>query len=230
MKPLIGISCGTEKDKIFLHRDYLRVVAQLGALPLALDSKLFCPKKDLPGFAGIILSGGDDIDPWLFGEEPLIGSQSFDPLRDRSELELVCTCREMQIPLLGICRGMQLINIALGGDIYQDLPKSREPQILHWQKAERTIPTHSVWIRSQSKLAKIWEQKKLRVNSFHHQAVRKCAADLQITAWAADNLAEALENQNGSWVLGVQWHPEALAECQPIFAAFLQACQQKSGG
>ncbi len=230
MRPLIGISCGTEKDKIFLHQDYLQAVAQAGALPVAFDSKVFSPKKDLAGFAGIILSGGGDIDPWLFGEEPLNGTQSFDPLRDRSEIDLIRTCRKLNIPLLGICRGMQIINIALGGDIYQDLPQPREPEVLHWQKTERNIPTHSIQIRSQSKLSKIWKQKKIRVNSFHHQAVKKCAFGLQITAWAADNLAEALENQAGSWILGVQWHPEALREQSPIFAEFIRACQQQSGG
>lgn len=177
---------------------------------------------------GLLLSGGD-VDPYFFGEDPLPGCGEITPQRDMLELALIREALQRDMPVLAICRGMQVLNIACGGDIYQDMALRQEPCLLHWQKAPERYPTHRIDLVPGTMLARLFGGgKSIRVNSFHHQAVRKTGTGLQVTARSADGVIEAVEMADHSFVLGVQWHPGILSSGgaeggQELFDAFLQA-------
>lgn len=233
MRPVIGITCAWEEERqrFFLSAAYVRAVEAAGGLPVPI------PYTGAAGVApwleildGLVLSGGGDVDPFYFGEEPLPGCGEVDPRRDSFELELVREALRLHLPLLGICRGLQVINVAAGGDIYQDIYRQVPGCLKHRQDAPRWAATHGVEVREGTRLAYILGTGSLRVNSFHHQAVRRVAPGLVIAACAPDGLVEALESAGAGFVLGVQWHPEAMWErdcrCLGLFEALVDASRQ----
>lgn len=232
MQPVIGITPDYDSSirRYKIHQDYITAVSSAGGLPI-----LLFPHGEIPSFLdGIIFSGGGDIDPLLFQEEPLAQSGEISPLRDQYEISLCREAMEKDIPILGICRGMQVINIALGGTIYQDISVQTGSKLKHSQQAPREYGTHSILIENDSLLSTLLGKEKITVNSFHHQAVALLGDGLRVSAKSPDGLTEAIEHTQNFFVLGVQWHPEAMGteEQKKLFSAFLAAAEKfkETGG
>ncbi|MBM6828607.1 gamma-glutamyl-gamma-aminobutyrate hydrolase family protein [Anaerotignum lactatifermentans] len=222
-KPLIGITpdYSYEKRRFKISEDYTFAVIQAGGIPI-----LLVPGEAFPDFIdGLIFSGGGDINPLLFGEEPIWENGEISPLRDEYELALCKEALKTDIPILGICRGMQIMNIAAGGGIYQDIAAQTGTTLKHSQQAPRPCGTHSITPTEGSLLARLWQKEKIIVNSVHHQAVSFLGAGMTAAAQSPDGLTEAIEAADKPFVLGVQWHPEAMRtkEQEALFAHFVQA-------
>jgi len=216
MRPVIGITPSQQNDfrEIVLNKDYAEAIRVAGGLPVVLPipgSMLdIMVKEYINVIDGLLLSGGMDLDPLSWGEEPLPGLRGIDPERDLFELTLVKEAINNGKPVLGICKGCQLLNIATGGTLYQDLSSRDKESLQHEQKAPRWYPTHNIIIEKDSLLYSILGREKIRVNSFHHQAIKEVGPDFKIVAISSDGVIESVEKKNGSFVLGVQWHPEAM--------------------
>lgn len=237
MPPLIGITCAYDdaESRYYLRRYYSDAILRCKGIAIILPAiQQEALTKKISGFLqGLLLSGGGDVDPVHFGEEPRTGSGTLEPDRDLWEIALVREMLRVKKPVLAICRGVQILNIAAGGNIYQDLQEEVREPLKHLQEAPRWYPTHRVDIEPDSMLAQIFSQRTIRVNSFHHQAVKKVAPGLNATAVARDGVIEALESCDGGFVLGVQWHPECMWEKDTsqleIFRSFVRAAKLKSG-
>jgi putative glutamine amidotransferase len=220
-------------DRTGANAAYLRSVLAVGGVPLIL-SPLLGPTyawRALDGVDGVILTGGEDIDPALYGAErsPLLASVSRE--RDLFELALFAAARQRELPILGICRGIQLVNVALGGTLYQDLPTERPGPVDHNPTVPRTARAHAVRLAEGSRAAAALGALTLRANSFHHQAVRDLAPSLVASGWTEDGLIEAVETENGApWLLAVQWHPEEMhAEAQAPERGVFRALVERAG-
>jgi microsomal dipeptidase-like Zn-dependent dipeptidase/gamma-glutamyl-gamma-aminobutyrate hydrolase PuuD len=214
-RPIIGITGNFGTKGCELAQGYYESVLQAGGIPLVLppytDAEALC--QTLDRVDGILLSGGGDINPLLLGEEPIPGLHSICPQRDEMELMLVRQAYNRQIPMLGICRGIQTMVAALGGTLYQDLNTqySDAPLIKHDQDLDRAYASHTVKAVAGSILSRLFpdtEEKGLPVNSFHHQAVRTPGPLLRVSAKATDGVIEAVESNEFKSIMGVQWHPE----------------------
>jgi len=222
MKPIIGItpSYSYEKNNYQLSAAYVKAVQKAGGIPLVL-----CPNEEFPDYVqGILFSGGGDVDPLLFHEEPLKENGEISPLRDAFELEL---CREglkRNIPMLGVCRGMQVFSTVTGGGIFQDIYSQTQSTLKHMQNAPRFYGTHTIDVTRGSLLSALLGENSLPVNSYHHQAVSSAGEGFRVCARSKDGLIEAIEHTQNSFVLGVQWHPEAMKdkEQSSIFRGFVE--------
>ncbi|MHB8466252.1 MAG: gamma-glutamyl-gamma-aminobutyrate hydrolase family protein [Acidimicrobiales bacterium] len=193
-----------------LHRGYADAVWRVGATPL-----VFVPPLDAAGVEryvdavvgcdAVCATGGGDIDPRRYGEDPLAGLQDVDAGRDAAEVAAVVAAVDAHRPVLGICRGIQLLAVAFGGRLHQDLPTAGHPG--HWQEERQHEPVHALATVPGS-LAEAVLGGTAQVNSIHHQAVKDPGARLVATAWADDGVIEAVESDR---VLGIQWHPERMA-------------------
>lgn len=210
MRPIIGITAGFTymEEKHFLTDFYVQAVENLGGIPMILPSvgtSLVSRVYDLVD--GIIFSGGSDIDPGYYGQNPLKGLGEIIPKRDKFELFLAKQALGGTKPTLGICRGLQLLCVAAGGQIYQDLEEITNND--HNQKAPKWYPYHEVKIEKESKLYNILEKNRIKVNSFHHQGVKESGIGLKAVAFSEDGLIEAVESScPDKLIIGVQWHPE----------------------
>ncbi|CAM3426907.1 gamma-glutamyl-gamma-aminobutyrate hydrolase family protein [Hydrogenibacillus schlegelii] len=234
MRPVIGIiPSRDEGGRYTVHRDYLEAVEAAGGLPVVIgyaeaDQDV---RRRLLLIDGLLLTGGGDLDPASFGEAPHPSLGTVEPERDAFELALARLAAAMGLPLFGICRGAQLLNVAFGGDLHQDLPAQwRGPLVMHMQRGPRAWPAHAVGVAPDSRLGAIVGAERLRVNSFHHQAIRRVAPGWRAVAWSDDGVIEAIERPDGPLALGVQWHAEALAaagawEQRRLFAAFVEAAR-----
>ena len=211
-RPIIGITGNYDSGKCTLLEGYYRSVLEAGGTPLIVPSfdDTDAMVSVLDNVDALILSGGGDINPLYLGEEPIPELSSINPARDWQELMLVRLAANRQIPILGICRGIQVMTAALGGKLYQDIYRQAGATLKHSQDTDRHIATHSVRIASSSKLAKIFGSTNLHVNSFHHQAVREAAPGFAVTAVSPDGLIEAVESTQCKSMIGVQWHPECM--------------------
>ncbi|HBV98106.1 MAG: peptidase C26 [Peptococcaceae bacterium BICA1-7] len=233
MKPFIGITCSwdEEKGQYFLGGMYVEAVEAGGGIPIPLaysqcedDLKRICASLN-----GLVLSGGGDVDPHFFGEEPISAVGEICPGRDKFEISLARQALAANIPILGICRGMQVLNIAAGGDIYQDIANQLgERLIKHSQMAPRWHPTHEITVAGETLLSSILRPGVIRVNSFHHQAVRNPAPGFIISARSPDGVAEAIESRDSSFTLGVQCHPETLWKREPAFLTLFERLSQSA--
>lgn len=215
--PRIGIGGVTRlwdgAQRTGVNAAYAQSVLRAGGIPLIL-SPLLGPSfvgRALDGIDGLVLTGGEDIDPAWYGAEP--SPKLYPPSleRDLFELALFAVARQREIPMLGICRGIQLVNVALGGTLYQDLPSERAESVDHNPSAPRTARSHRVRLVPGSRAAAALGSDAIAVNSFHHQAVRDLAPGLVASGWTEDGLIEAAESPAGSpWLLAVQWHPEEM--------------------
>jgi putative glutamine amidotransferase len=172
---------------------------------------------------GICLPGGPDLQPSAYGEEPHPQLGPTEPRVDAVELALVRAADRRNLPILGICRGMQLLNVARGGTLHQHLPDVVGDRLEHRQPEHGSATTHHVETAPHSRLRAILGGPKLQVNSFHHQAVRTLGDDLTATAWAEDGTIEAIEEPGERLVLGVQWHAEGLQAHDPLFELLVAA-------
>ncbi|MCI8270120.1 MAG: gamma-glutamyl-gamma-aminobutyrate hydrolase family protein [Lachnospiraceae bacterium] len=233
-RPLIALTPyhNTEKDELYMRPAYLKAIRAAGGTPIILP--LETEETELSHFAEafdcFLFTGGPDIHPFFFGEETQRHCGNVSLKRDHMELKLLKAVMSAKKPILGICRGIQLLNIGLGGNIYQDLP-SQFPEdfpIAHSQPFDYSIPSHTITITPGSLLAKIAESKTIRVNSMHHQAIREVAPGLAPVGYAPHGLIECIEMPDyPTFFLGVQWHPEYLWEqddaAKRLFGEFVNA-------
>ncbi|MEK7275604.1 MAG: gamma-glutamyl-gamma-aminobutyrate hydrolase family protein, partial [Candidatus Desantisbacteria bacterium] len=213
LKPIIGISGSIDNaGRMFVHENYIKSVYKAGGIPIILPH--IHDEYILNNVHGMIVPGGDDIPSNMFGEEPVCKIKPEKEQRLQHDLWLIQKLRERAIPTLGICYGMQLVNVALGGTLYQDI-LSQQPQAINHLQKQETAPltdsmAHLIAIKSSTTLASILNNReKLMVNSTHHQAVKDAGEGLIISAESHDGIIEAIESMDG-WFLGIQWHPEKM--------------------
>jgi putative glutamine amidotransferase len=244
LQPLIAITCsrkiggswgeydpGHFMDYTFDH--YSRAVISSGGTPVLVPAA--CERgaleRILAAADGLLLSGGPDVHPRFYGEEPEPGLGEVDEPLDRMELEAARTALEMDLPVFAVCRGIQVLNIAMGGTVFQDIERQVPDCIGHRQKTAKSTTTHTVKIERPSFLHDILRRRRIWVNGKHHQAVKDVAEGLVVAARAPDGVVEALFAPKHRFVLGVQWHPEGtFAEdvfSRKLFAAFVLAAGGK---
>jgi putative glutamine amidotransferase len=229
MNPIIGVTSSYDWDRnnYILPASYIESIIICGGLPILLPPTTTKNSEEVIALLdGIMLTGGVDVDPSQYGEPPIPKLGKIDPIRDGYELYLTREAIEHQKPLLAICRGIQVLNVALGGTLYQDVYTQVDGSFKHSQMAPRYYPTHKVKILKDSKLFEIFGKNEIGVNSFHHQAIKTLGKGLTANAWSEDGLIEGVENQGENFVLGVQWHPERMikGEMVKIFQAFVEKC------
>lgn len=235
MKPIIGVTSSFKDERTMsVSYDNIDSITAAGGVPLVLPN--LTDKGQAEQIAaqldGLLVTGGGDIDPTLFGEEPHPGLGVITPARDVFEINLIREMMKEGKPVLAICRGCQILNIAAGGDMYQDIYSQIGRQLLqHSQKAPRSHASHYINVAEGSLLKQITNQEKYKVNSYHHQAVRNLAPEFYVSACSSDGITEAFESREHPFVIGVQWHPECMTASgdQPsllLFGAFVEACRQ----
>lgn len=232
-RPLIGVMPGydREKDRLFTAAGYMDGVARAGGLPFLLPLELSesMAQQIMDKCDGFLFTGGPDIDARVFGEENLKCQGGISPQRDKLELELARLAVANGKAVLGICRGIQLINVVMGGSLHQDIYLGRDPgpMLKHWQEAPDWYPVHNVEIERSSRLYQIFGTDLLPVNSYHHQAVKETGVGLAVTARTSDGIIEAVESSGSSFILGVQWHPEMMwkndIQHLKLFAALVES-------
>jgi putative glutamine amidotransferase len=233
MRPVIGITLG-DGDRPGLQAiraDYVRSVERADAVPVILAP--VAPDHAaalLDRLDGLVLSGGVDVDPALYGQAPHPKLRRVDRRRDDFELALVRAALERDLATLAICRGQQVLNVALGGTLVQDIPSTIKGAMQHDAPGARWRRRHTVEVLPGSRLREILGSDTLCVNSFHHQSVDRVGADLVVTARSPqDGVIEALEMQGRRFVVAVQWHPESFCDrkdsFQPLFDAHAAACR-----
>ncbi len=238
--PLVGVPCfsaeraDSRRPVYGNNQTYIRALIATGATPLMIPPGLdtaaleaLCGRLD-----GLLLTGGADIDPALYGEPRMPECGEIEPERDVMELALTRMALERDLPTFGICRGMQTLNVACGGALYQDIATQRPESLTHPQSdLPRNHLAHTVVVERDSRLHALLGVEELRVNSLHHQAVSRPGEGARIVAWAPDGIAEALELPDHRFVVAVQYHPEELVETDALsrrlFAAFTEACRQR---
>ena len=268
-KPIIGISSGfSDKERVYsLAETYVESIKKAGGVPVLLphtpeEAAIVAERID-----ALLISGGPDVDPQLFKEMPHPTLGAICPERDESELALIKAFMDSGKPILGICRGMQLLNVAAGGSLFQDLPTffpeyqkkymddpplwfagflnvitggtvagkgfaaryRQQPLVKHVQEAPRWFLSHTVDLLPETKLATIFGNPSIGVNSYHHLAVKEVAPGFAVTAIAPDGVIEGIERPEHIFCIGVQWHPECMFHIEDtlsdkLFTAFVQAC------
>lgn len=246
MAPVIGVTATLKEDVeqvaerplgrfVRADLDYVEGVAEAGGVPVVLApvGGVRTAETLVGGIDGLLLSGGSDLDPGYYGEDPIPELNITMPERDAFEMELVGHALRRGIPVFGICRGLQVLNVALGGTLYQDLPSQLGRDVLkHRQETPKWQPTHEVEVNGASKVAEILDGEALKVNSYHHQAIKDLADGLSVSARSSDGVIEAVEYRDLSerWIVGVQWHAEAMRETAPeqrsLFAAHVAAAER----
>jgi putative glutamine amidotransferase len=240
--PRIGVSgvvrAWDGADRTGVNAAYVKAVLAAGGVPLVLSPLMGASlaARALDGVNGLLLTGGEDLDPAWYGADP---SPRLDPPsreRDLFELALFAAARQHQLPILGVCRGIQLINVAMGGTLFQDLPSERPGPVEHRPEGARDLRSHRVRLLPHSRAAKALGADSVTVNSSHHQAIKELAPGLLASGWADDQLIEAVESPAGApWLLAVQWHPEemhadAAAPEHGLFAALVDAADRAASG
>jgi putative glutamine amidotransferase len=216
--PVIGIPAGVvtlpgRPPKLGVNRSYVRALAAAGAAPVLIPPLDEASLRRLYArLDGLLLPGGEDVAPALYGEQPLTQNLEVDNLRDQLELTLARWSISDDRPVLGICRGQQLLNVAMGGSLYQDLHFQKATHVDHAGHAgsDRSSASHRVELDPGSRIAQLLDEVSLDVNSFHHQAIKEAAPGLQISGRSPDGVVEAVESNRHRFLLAVQWHPEEM--------------------
>jgi len=230
-EPLIGMGLRLPAEKGHnLSTNYPAAIYRAGGKPIAVP---VCCRDFIEDYAqmldGLVLTGGGDVDSALFGEEIHPNVKEFDRAADEGEIALFHAMRRLNKPILGICRGLQVINVALGGSLWQDIPTQLQTAVTHRNPLDlRPAPTHGVWVKEGTCLYDILGEKELHVNSYHHQAAKALGEGLKVCARAEDGVVEAFESADGM-ILGFQWHPEAMENCpqsDKIFKWFVEKCRK----
>lgn len=234
--PLIGVTTSITIDKTperaYVNSAYLSAVQQAGGVPVVLPPQLSAASlaRLARGLDGVLLTGGGDIDPAVFGEAPHPTVYEVASSRDTLETAVVGIALERRLPILAICRGIQLLNVALGGTLFQDVGTDPGTELRHGQQEPRDQPTHKVRVAAGSLLAETLGADELEVNSMHHQSVKALGKGLTAVAWAPDEIIEGIELDDRSrFVVGVQWHPEELVRhseaARRLFAALVRSAR-----
>ncbi len=233
-KPLIGLTpqYDYERNRIWIGPNYMDAVRAAGGIPIVLPLQIDTEELAVVADScdGFLFTGGPDINPFRFHEETMPGCGVVIPERDKMEEDLFHIAMESNKPILGICRGIQIFNVFLGGTLYQDIPLQlgTDSLIAHSQVSGNAVLSHSIAIEKDSLLFSILAKETIQVNSFHHQAIKDLAPSLEVAGTSPDSLIEAVYLRDRRFVLGVQWHPEHLfrtdEDSYKIFAAFVHAC------
>ncbi|HEV8471810.1 MAG TPA: gamma-glutamyl-gamma-aminobutyrate hydrolase family protein, partial [Methylomirabilota bacterium] len=228
-----SITVGEYPERAYVNSAYLRAVEQAGGVPVLLAPQLSAAARETlwARLDGLVLTGGGDLEPSRFGQPAHAATTLVSAARDDLELELVDRALRDDMPMFAICRGLQVLNVALGGSLHQHIPDAFAPGVEHAQQARRDVATHDVKVLAEdTRIGAIVGASELRVNSFHHQAIDRLGRDLREVAWAPDRVIEAVEHTDRRrFVLGVQWHPEDLvghdAAARALFAAIVAAAR-----
>ncbi len=240
MRPLIGITCSREVGGAwgsyspghymdYTFDEYSRAICDSGGAPVLIPvaQNRVSLLAIISRMDGLILSGGPDINPRFYGEEPAEGLGEIDQDLDRMELDVANIALKKDLPIFAICRGIQILNVSQGGTLYQDIKRQVPEPLNHTQKARKSANTHSVLIEKQTLLYDIVKRRKIWVNGKHHQALKDLAPGLKISAVATDGIVEAIEDPAKKFVIGVQWHPEGTwkedTNSKKLFRAFVKA-------
>ncbi len=244
-RPRIAITAGSNPgttDHAWLRFDYLEAILKAGGLPFIIAAGFGDPFERreglvgeiLDGCDGLLLSGGEDIDPLLFGETPSPRLGRVDAPRDPFEIALLREAIRRDLPVFGICRGLQVLNVTLGGTLIQDIPSELPEAARHTTGSDRLAIAHEVDITPDSCLAGLLSPGRIGVNSFHHQAIKRLGDDLVITAVSPDDeVIEAVEMKERTFVVAVQWHPENFWKTPAfdgLFSGFVAAARAKRRG
>jgi putative glutamine amidotransferase len=237
--PLIGITTsitvGTVPERAYVNGAYVRAVQAAGGIPVLLTPH-FTPEVQAALWQrlnGLVLTGGGDIEPGRFGEARHPTVDEVSPARDDLEIDLTRRAVAENVPLFAICRGIQVLNVALGGTLVQDLPSEWPNALPHSQKAPRTHPTHAVKVMGEgTHLGRVLGALEVEVNSMHHQAIKQLGEGLREVGWAPDGVVEGVEMPGDDrFVLGVQWHPEELVAhdqaARNLFTAIVDAARRR---
>jgi putative glutamine amidotransferase len=247
MKPIIGVTpdfnagdrkeWGGREPTYFLRARYIRAIEELGGIPLVLPllADRATRRHILHTLDGLLLTGsGPDLPPSLYGERQRYPFKVVSERRASFELDIVHLAKQADIPLLGICGGMQTMNVACGGSLFQDISSQIKKPLQHRQRIPATNLSHAVTIAPGSLLRRIVRSLSMRVNSSHHQSVNAVAPSLIASAQASDGIVEAIESPAHRFFLGIQWHPEFLFDRHPLhrrlFEAFLRASRATERG
>jgi len=210
------------RERVALNTAYVRALTRAGMVPVLvaplLDPDAACSVLDR--VQGLVLSGGEDVEPARYGAKPHSKLGETDAARDAVELALIAGAERRRLPVLAICRGIQILNVALGGTLYQDLASERPGPIDHTDTSAR----HAVRVEPRTRLHRAVDAETAMVNTRHHQAIRDLAPGLRATAWTADGVIESVEprDMNAPWTLAVQWHPEEDLD-EAVFGSFAEA-------
>jgi putative glutamine amidotransferase len=229
--PLIGITTDIKADELkencyLIETTYARAIAEAGGIPILLPSlfeKSSVLRDAVANIDGLLLPGGRDMDPKYYNEEPHPKLRLMSKERTESEMVTLDEALKQNIPVLGICGGMQLINVFLGGSLYQDIPSMISNAIVH-EKGAR----HEILVEDGTLLEEIVKEKNFSTKSYHHQSVKAVGKGLKISALCPDGVIEAIEKEE-HFILGIQWHPEREESeiSKRIFRAFIDRCREK---
>jgi putative glutamine amidotransferase len=232
-RPIIGITTyGRDEDNRFrLPCLYVDAVRRAGGVAVLIPPGEEAGKEIFSVVDGVILAGGGDVDPALYGGRKHETIYSVDAERDKTELALVRHLVESSVPTLGICRGHQVINVALGGTLYEHLPDVMGDRVVH-RLPPREPTEHSIVVAVESRLASLLGENSFAAASWHHQAIRKLADGLSAVAQAPDGTIEGCEMRSHPWFFSVQWHPELTAHVSPtqqrLFDSLIEACRHRA--
>ena len=239
MEPLIGITSDFQRDKdifkcpaYFISENYIMAVKEAGGIPIIMPyiSDKIAIDELLERIDGLLIAGGNfDINPAFYGEMPIEKLGRFNEKRTAFEMEITKAALKADKPILGICGGEQLLNVATGGSLFQDIETQVNGAKNHQQKTPKSEPYHPVNIEPGTKLHSILGCNTIKTNSTHHQSIKKLGENLRINAIAEDGIIEGIESTHHRFILGVQWHPEYLYKkgkpYERIFKAFIQSCK-----
>jgi putative glutamine amidotransferase len=228
----VAVTAGIRPDgntsRVRLTAAYVTALESAGLIPLIVPplSSSDAASAVLDSVAGLVLTGGEDVDPTRYGEKRHEKVRSVSAARDATEAALIKEARERGTPVLAICRGIQILNVALGGTLVQDIPSQCETDIVHDEESARDSRTHEISVEPGSLIARAIGTEHCTVNSFHHQSVKRVADGMRVTARSPDGIIEGLESTDKNWwVMAVQWHPEEMTDSaepwdQGLFMAF----------
>jgi putative glutamine amidotransferase len=225
------------RPAVFLYSNYIQALERVGAAAVLITPAHTTAAIDalVSACSGLVLTGGEDVDPARYGERPVPALGAVQQARDEMEFRAVECALRHGMPIFGICRGVQVLNVHFGGTLYQDIDTQRPGTLVHQQTAwDRHA--HGVTVEPESLLCALVGERRLAINSFHHQAVKDVGRDLRVVARADDGLIEAIEHTRHPWLLGVQWHPERNEASTPdtdpdlrLFAGFRAAVAKHAG-